>query len=141
MDLFLTVLSAAVQAVLAYLGFHLSVKPPTPSEQRRYKVAFVSLGIVGVFINGGQQWRNSAEQSTLKEQLAELKTGIKTVERQTQQPPHVTVNVPQVPVQIVPGTTREAPRQGTPSALNPPKPSVTVSRGQIQKAPVHSPSI
>jgi hypothetical protein len=100
MDIVLTVLSAALQGLLAFWGFKLSTGPlETPQQHQFYKRGFIIVGILGVGITAFQALSNSREQGELNAAITKLTEGVGKVEEQTKQPANVIVNVP--PAQVI----------------------------------------
>jgi hypothetical protein len=133
MDLFLTILSAAFQALTAYWGYQLSVEPPeTPRQRRFFKWAFILIGVCGIAITSSQQWRNGREEAELKSEITDLRKsaaataqGIKKVEEQTKAPA-VRVDVQPAPVTVVPLPPKTA---ATPA----PRPKISIATNTVKK--------
>jgi hypothetical protein len=119
MELFIVVVLAAIQCLVGYLGFHLTVSPAATDHQRQlYKGAFIGLGLLGILATVGQWWYASRA-------AAELTGSISQVREQTKQPPNVTVNVPQPLVQLLPAPA--ATSQSPAAQLSAPKSTAAVS--------------
>lgn len=105
MDIALTVLSAALQGLLAYWGFKLSTGPlETPRQHQFYKWGFILVGVAGIGITALQGVSNNREKGQLNEAISKLTEGVGKVEEQTKQPPTITVNVP--PAQVIASAQR-----------------------------------
>jgi hypothetical protein len=107
LEIELTVLSAVLQAVLAFWGFKLSTGPlESPRQHRFYKWGFISVGLVGIGITVAQGYMNLRASNALNASIERLEKGVTSVEQQTKEPPAITVNVP--PIQVV--APQEIPR-------------------------------
>ena len=148
MDILLTLLSGGLQALIAYWGYKLTVDPiETPQQRRWYRAGFITIGVVGVALTVTQQWLNGREQAELLAKIDGLGTGVEQVRSQTQQPPTVTVNLPQPLVQLLPAPTAP-PRPGNGSAAKvsatnqPPAPPTShPHRARAERAPVVAPHL
>jgi hypothetical protein len=88
--------------VMAYLGVHVTLHPTEDwHKQRKYRAAFLVLGVIVLAITIVQTVRNAKTQAAIRKQLADI-------ERNTKQPPTVqtTINVPP-PQVILPDNSKE----------------------------------
>lgn len=86
---------------MAYLGVRVTLHPTDGRHKRKYKIAFLVLGVVVLAITIVQTVRNAKTQAAIRRQLADI-------ERNTKQPPTVqtTINVPP-PQVILPDNAKE----------------------------------
>jgi hypothetical protein len=100
MGIALAVIQAIVAAITAYLGVHLTLHPPgeSISVKRAYKAGFIICGAISVALIAVQAYRNDRTQEALEKQLGRIENSTGRIEEHTKEPPHVTVNVPQVVV-------------------------------------------
>ena len=105
MEIALTAISAALQALLAYWGFKLSTGPLESQRQHEmYKRGFIIVGAIGIGITIVQGFTNQQEKNQLNASIERLNSGVDKVGEQTKQPPNITVNVP--PAQVITSAQR-----------------------------------
>src|SRR4051812_29659975 len=108
MDTFLTIAFWIVQGAMAGLGVFVSLKSQPKEKHARFIVAFIILFVIGGAINTVQTIRNGSAQDALKQGIQDLRDGqtqsnsgiakmssdVAQLEKNTHQPPNVTVSLP-----------------------------------------------
>lgn len=91
MDIFLAIAIVFVTALIGYVGVHVTLHPAeTPKAKRNYKIIFGALTLVACGLVLWQGILNRHEQNELHSQLNKI-------QKNTEQPPTVNVNVPPSP--------------------------------------------
>src|SRR5664279_5667027 len=127
-DTLLWILAAAIPLGMGALGGHLSSNRPL------YRWLFWGLGFLGVLVVGVAGVRNEHAQSALQTQLDKI-------QRNTENPPQVTVNVPPSPPPIIlNGETHQASlslvKIELPSSLNTKPFAVNVHLANVGQVPI-----
>jgi hypothetical protein len=83
-------LGVLVQAVTAYLGFHVTVSPiTTVREKRIYQAIFIGLFVLAASVAGWQQHRTNVASQRATEVQEETNKRLLSIQEQTKEPPIV----------------------------------------------------
>ena len=119
-DIWVAISICALTAAMAYMGVHVTLHPPESHKAKRlWKAGFVSVAVLACVLIGVQTKRNDDSQSKLQAQLSKI-------QKQTETPPQVTVNVPAQGPPVV--------NVSTPAPPAPAKPSASVAQSAIVSA-------
>lgn len=116
LEIALAILGYGVQALLAWLGIAVSLRPPDAPRRQRYVWGFLVVALMGFAVQTGQLMNSRQERAaqqrerqSLQNEIVKLQTGITTVQEQTKQPPQVNVNVPAPVVRVIPSARERTP--------------------------------
>src|SRR4051812_36349816 len=94
-DIVLAVLLGLLTLITAYLGVHVTLHPAeSHHEKLAYKIGFSACGVTACVLIGVQTYRNNAAQQQLQSEITHIQNDTGRIERNTEQPPRVQVNVP-----------------------------------------------
>lgn len=103
LDILLSVLLGVLTLVTAYFGVHVTLHPvQSHREKWAYKIGFTICGLAACVLIGIQTYRNSAAQQRLQAEVTHIQNDTVRIERNTEQPPKVQVNVPPPSVVVQP---------------------------------------
>lgn len=98
MDIVLAIAIFAFMAATAYLGVHVTLHPAeTLTAKRTYRWRFAGLTVAAALLIAWQAYLNRQSQ-------AELTAKLNRIQKNTETPPHVTVNVP--PPTVIPSAQK-----------------------------------
>lgn len=93
LDVIVAVILALLAGFSAYLGVHLTIHgASTPADAKRYKAAFIAIGIASAALIGLQAFRGYTASERLTAQLKDEGVDIKQIKENTKQPPVVNVS-------------------------------------------------
>jgi hypothetical protein len=100
LDVIIAVGNGLLAAVMAFMGIYLTLHPPEGALSKRWwKIAFIATAIAACLLVAWQTIRSNTTQASLQSQLD-------TIQRNTEQPAHITVNPPKVVIE--PQSTKAA---------------------------------
>jgi hypothetical protein len=115
LDIFIVVALGIATLVTAYLGVHVTLHPAESQKEKQfYKIGFVVCGVLISFLAGWQAYRNNKTQNELSQELGRI-------EKNTNEPPKVQVNVPPAQVVVEPSEAHMPPSYLEVSNIIPPQ--------------------
>jgi len=101
-DIVLAVLLALATAAMAYMGVHLTLRPPMERNKRLWRGSFVIVGVLSVMLIAIQAYRTHEATEGLQTQLNAIQHNTEHPASITVTPPSVHVSPPQVIVKSSP---------------------------------------